>query len=111
MPGSNKVLKKFDAGLHLKTSGTTWLEEFISLAMAGGDGLKIAQKIYEEAMRKYDELCTPYATVIDIDKGKLPSVETAKSWTPEQFAKALRHDQDCHDYNRSLRQLLHVGCC
>ena len=61
------------------------------------------------AMRKYDELCIPYAAVIDIDKSKLPSVETAKAWTPEQFAKALRNDQACPDYNLSLRQLLHVG--
>ncbi|GAH66083.1 unnamed protein product, partial [marine sediment metagenome] len=28
------ALKKFDAGLHLKTAGTTWLEELIGLAMA-----------------------------------------------------------------------------
>ncbi|NIA17522.1 MAG: hypothetical protein GWO86_04155, partial [Planctomycetes bacterium] len=38
----NRALKKFDAGLHLKTAGTTWLEEIIGLASSGGDGLEIA---------------------------------------------------------------------
>ena len=31
-----KALKKFDTGLHIKTAGTTWLEELIGLALAGG---------------------------------------------------------------------------
>jgi len=31
---------------HLKTAGTTWLEELIGLAAAGGDGLVIAKEIY-----------------------------------------------------------------
>src|SRR4030042_1670192 len=38
----NKTLKKFNAGVHVKTAGTTWLEELIGLAMAGGGGVKIA---------------------------------------------------------------------
>jgi hypothetical protein len=105
----NKALKKFDAGLHLKTVGTTWLEELTSLALAGGDGLKIVQKIYEGAVTNYDELCASYATVIDIDKDQLPSIENVKSWTNEQFANSLRNNQTCPDYNPNLRQLLHVG--
>jgi hypothetical protein len=32
-----EAMKKFDAGLHIKTAGTTWLEELIGLAVAGGD--------------------------------------------------------------------------
>jgi tagaturonate epimerase len=31
-PGINRTLKKFDVGLHVKTAGTTWLEELIGLA-------------------------------------------------------------------------------
>lgn len=40
-----KALKRFDAGLHIKTAGTTWLEELIGLALAGGDELTIAKEI------------------------------------------------------------------
>ena len=31
------ALARFDAGLHLKTAGTTWLEELIGLGLAGGE--------------------------------------------------------------------------
>jgi hypothetical protein len=105
----NKALKKFDAGLHLKTAGTTWLEELIGLAVAGGDGLSIAKKVYANALGRFDELCGPYATVINIDKSKLPSAETVGKWSSEQYADALRHDQSCASYNPNFRQLLHVG--
>ena len=43
-PVINKTIKKFNAGLHLKTAGTTWLEEVIGLAESGGDGLTIAKR-------------------------------------------------------------------
>ncbi len=97
------------AGVHLKTAGTTWLEELIGLAEAGGDGLALAKEIYTEALAHIDELCGPYATVIDIDRSKLPSAEEVAGWTSEQFTGALRHDQSSPGYNRSFRQLLHVG--
>jgi hypothetical protein len=104
-----EALKKFDAGLHIKTAGTTWLEELIGLAVAGGDGLEIAKEIYAKALPKFDELCGPYATVIDIDKLKLPGTDEVAKWDGQQFAAALRHDQSCEQYNPSFRQLLHVG--
>jgi hypothetical protein len=104
-----KALKKFDAGLHLKTAGTTWLEELIGLAVAGGEGLAIAKDIYAKALTRMDELCGPYATVIDIDKSKLPPADEVARWDSRQFAAALRHDQSCPQYNPHLRQLLHVG--
>jgi hypothetical protein len=105
----NKALKKFGAGLHLKTAGTTWLEELIGLALAGGEGLSISKEVYTNAMGRFDELCGPYATVIDIDKSGLPSPETVEKWSGEQYADALRHDQSCAGYNPNFRQLLHVG--
>ena len=37
---------KHGAGLHIKTAGTTWLEELIGLASAGGEGLQIAKDVY-----------------------------------------------------------------
>jgi hypothetical protein len=105
----SKALKKFGAGLHLKTAGTTWLEELIGLAVAGGDGLSIAKKVYANALGRFDELCAPYATVIDIDKDKLPAPEVVEKWSGEEYANALRHDQSCAGYNPNFRQLLHVG--
>lgn len=104
-----KALKKFDAGLHIKTAGTTWLEELIGLAEAGGDGLVIAKEIYAYAIQHVDEFCAPYATVIDIDKAKLPSAAVVNGWSSQQFVSALRHDQKNSAYNRSFRQLLHVS--
>ncbi len=100
---------KFDAGVHVKTAGTTWLEEIIGLAEAGGDGLVIAKEVYAEAFAHAEELCKPYATVIDIDYAKLPSVATVNGWTSTQYTDALRHDQSNPAYNPSFRQLLHVG--
>jgi hypothetical protein len=104
-----RALARFDAGVHLKTAGTTWLEEVIGLAEAGGEGLALAKEIYAEALEHVDELCAPYAAVIDIDRGKLPSRETVDRWTSEQFVSALRHVPGDPAFNPHLRQLLHVG--
>ena len=104
-----EALKKVNAGLHLKTAGTTWLEELIGLAEAGGTGLEIAREVYASAYSRFDELCGPYATVIDIDPGQLPKPETVSAWDGPMVASTLRHDQTCVDYNPHFRQLLHVG--
>jgi hypothetical protein len=103
------AVHKFDAGVHLKTAGTTWLEELIGLAEAGGTGLEIAKEVYSEAYAHAEELCKPYANVIDIDYAKLPTPEAVNGWTSEQYTSALRHEQDNPAYNPSFRQLLHVG--
>jgi len=108
-PVINKAIRKFDAGLHVKTAGTTWLEEVIGLAAGGGAGLLMAKGIYAEAIAKKDELCRPYANVIDIDENNLPGVDEVNGWSSEQFVNALRHDQSCEEYNRDFRQLLHVA--
>ncbi|HSU67482.1 MAG TPA: tagaturonate epimerase family protein [Tepidisphaeraceae bacterium] len=104
-----RAIRKHGAGLHIKTAGTTWLEELIGLALAGGEGLQIAKDVYAQALGRFDELCAPYATVIDIDKKKLPTPEQVSAWTGQQYAAALRHDQSNPQYNASFRQLLHVG--
>lgn len=108
-PAIARVLRDFDAGIHVKTAGTTWLEEVIGIAEAGSDGLALAKEIYAEAHAHREELCAPYATVIDIDIAKLPAPSTVGMWTAEQFANALRHSQQCSEYNSSLRQLIHVA--
>jgi tagaturonate epimerase len=104
-----RAVSRRSAGLHLKTAGTTWLEELIGLAEAGGTGLKVAKEIYAGALDHVDELCAPYASVIDIDRKQLPSAVTVGDWSGEQFASTLRHDQSKKSYNPNLRQLLHVG--
>jgi tagaturonate epimerase len=108
-PAIHGVMKKFDVGVHLKTAGTTWLEELIGLAEAGGDGLALAKEIYGEAFAHREELCAPYATVIDIDPAKLPSPGEVNGWSSEEYSGALRHVRGAALYNSSLRQLLHVG--
>lgn len=108
-PGIKRLIAKHDAGLHVKTAGTTWLEEVIGLARAGGEGLAIAKEIYAGSVEHFDALTAPYSTVIDIDTDKLPPVGTVNAWTSEQFAAALEHDPSNPDYNLHLRQLIHVG--
>jgi hypothetical protein len=108
-PAIHATMKKLGAGVHLKTAGTTWLEELIGLAEAGGDGLSLAKEIYSEAFDHRDDLCAPYATVIDIDPAKLPSPVEVRGWSSEQYTAALRHVEGATAYNSSLRQLLHVG--
>lgn len=108
-PIMGDLIQKYDKGIHVKTAGTTWLEEVIGLAMAGGDALKMAQSIYSMAYERQDELCGPYATVIDIDPASLPTPEEVNGWDGEKFANTLRHIPDHPDYQAGFRQLIHVG--
>ena len=105
----NRAIKRHHAGLHVKTAGTTWLEEIIGLAEGGGEGLALAKEIYAEAIAHIDELCGPYASVIDINRAKLPTADAVAGWTGAQLAAAVRHDQACPEFNPHIRQLLHVG--
>jgi hypothetical protein len=104
-----RALARSGAGLHIKTAGTTWLEEVIGLAESEGEGLEVAKEIYTKALEKRDALCAPYAAVIDIDPNKLPSPQVVQGWTSQQFVAALRHDPSCPQFNPHVRQLIHVG--
>ena len=64
---------------------------------------------HRSALKRFDELCKPYAAVIDVDPAALPPAEAVDAWDGAAFAAALRHDPSCEAYNPSLRQLLHVG--
>ena len=108
-PIINQLIKKHDAGLHVKTAGTTWLEEVIGLAEAGGEGLELAKEIYSQARDHFAELVAPYSTVIDIDPAKLPHPKSVMGWSSTEYANALRHVESSPDYNPNFRQLLHVG--
>lgn len=104
-----KIIKKYDKGLHVKTAGTTWLEEVIGLAISGDEGLVVAKEIYAHALARKDELCGPYADVINIDDAQLPTSEEVAGWTGEKFGNTLRHIPGHPDYNLNFRQLIHVG--
>jgi hypothetical protein len=108
-PIIRRALARTGAGVHVKTAGTTWLEEVIGLAEAGGDGLALAKEIYAYALAHVDELCAPYASVIDIDRAKLPSAEVVNGWTGPQLAAAIRHIPGHPEFNANVRQLLHVS--
>lgn len=108
-PIIRRALERTGAGLHLKTAGTTWLEELIGLAEAEGDGLALAKEIYDYSLAHVDELSAPYASVIDIDRSKLPNSTEVNGWTGSQFANALRHIPNHPEFNPHLRQLLHVS--
>ncbi len=103
------IIKKYDKGLHVKTAGTTWLEEVIGLAISGDEGLKVAKQIYTKALERKDELCAPYADVIDIKDNELPTAAEVAGWTGEKFGNTLRHIPGHTDYNSNFRQLIHVG--
>jgi len=108
-PVIRRALARTGAGLHVKTAGTTWLEEMIGLAEAGGDGLALAREIYAYAYDHVDELCGPYASVIDIDTAKLPSPAEVATWPGPTLAAALRHVPTNPDFNPHMRQLVHVS--
>ncbi len=103
------AIRQTGAGVHVKTAGTTWLEELIGLAEAQGDGLVLSKEIYAKALENVDTLCAPYASVIDIDSKKLPDAEVVNGWTGEQYANALRHVQEHPEFNMHFRQLLHIS--
>jgi hypothetical protein len=108
-PVIGRLIKKYDKGIHVKTAGTTWLEEIIGLAAAEGEALALAKNIYRTAFAKQEALCAPYAAVIDIHPGELPSPDTVDTWTGIKYADTLRHIPGHPDYNANFRQLIHVG--
>ena len=105
----HRALRDRDAGLHLKTAGTTWLEEVIGLAAAGEEGLRLAKEIYGGALARFDELARPYLAVISIDRSKLPSARNVDAWDPHDFVEALQHDPRCPRFDPNFRQLVHIG--
>jgi hypothetical protein len=108
-PIMRSIIGKYDAGLHLKTAGTTWLEEVTGLAAAGGEGLALAREIYRQAFARYAELTAPYATVLTIDQNKLPKPDVVAKWSGAEFVAVLHHDPKASAFNPHFRQLLHVG--
>ena len=108
-PYIGSIIKKYNKGIHLKTAGTTWLEEVIGLAESDGEALAFVKKIYAESLEKIEELCAPYSDVIYINVPSLPSIQDVSKWTSKKFADTLRHIPGNPDYNPNMRQLIHVA--
>jgi hypothetical protein len=108
-PIIGELIRKYDKGIHVKTAGTTWLEEVIGLAMSGGEALGMAKRIYSIAFHRQEELCGPYSTVIDIDPDTLPLPAEVAHWDAEKFASTLRNIPGHPEYHPGFRQLIHVG--
>ena len=108
-PAVCRAMRECETGVHLKTAGTTWLEEVIGLAEAGGEGLAIVREVYREAYEHIDELTVPYADVIDLRRERLPSPVALTTYSSADIVGALRHDANDPRYNPDLRQLFHVA--
>jgi len=106
-PIMGKLIRKHDAGIHIKTAGTTWLEEVIGLSLGDKESIQFIKEIYKSACSRMDELCGPYVDVIDINPDALP--DNLDNWTGEQMASAFRHLPENPDYNPNMRQLMHVS--
>jgi hypothetical protein len=108
-PIIRRALERTGAGLHLKTAGTSWLEELIGLAESGRDGLTMVQEIYRYAFEHVDEFCAPYASVINIDRSKLPSPTQYEQRDGTTIAAMIRHIPSDEHFNPHVRQLQHVS--
>ena len=104
-----KMLDETGAGLHIKTAGTTWLEELHGLILAGEEGLEFVKKIYKEALERIDELSAPYKDVINIERSNLPSGNEIDDFSKQKLAGMLVHNTENKLYNVDLRQLLHLS--
>jgi hypothetical protein len=108
-PYIGNLTKKHNKGVHIKTSGTTWLEEVTGLALSGGESLDFVKQIYYKALDKIDELSAPYAGVINIKTSSLPSQKEVSQWSNTQFADSIRHNRENKCYNPDMRQLMHIA--
>ena len=108
-PVIGTLLSRLDSGIHVKTAGTTWLEEVIGMARGGSEGLRLAKEIYVQGLARYDEMAGPYATVLHIDPSQLPPAGEVLTWKAERLVRTLTHDPSCREFNPHFRQLIHIS--
>ena len=95
--------------MHIKTAGTTWLEELVGLAESGDEGVKCVRYLYCRALEQIDALTGPYASVIAIRSDGLPTADQVAQWDSQRWANTIRHIPDHPEFNPNVRQLLHVS--
>lgn len=108
-PHIGSIIKKHSKGVHIKTAGTTWLEEIIGLAQSGGEALAFVKELYFKSLENIEELCAPYSDVIDIKVPALPSRADVSKWGSDKFSNATNHNPGNPSYNPNMRQLIHVA--
>lgn len=108
-PVIRKLINSHNCGIHIKTAGTTWLEEVIGLALTGGESLDMVKSIYCEALNRIDELSQPYGRLININRENLPVASEVLRWDSRKYADTLRHIPGHPDYNPHFRQLMHIA--
>jgi hypothetical protein len=108
-PILKKIINKYDVGIHVKTAGTTWLEELIGLVKSGNKGLQLVKEIYSEGYSRYEELLKPYLHSVEIDKSKLPQPIELMNWSGEKLVNCLQHEYKSKTLDVNLRQLLHIS--
>lgn len=108
-PIINKLLKKHNVGIHLKTAGTTWLEELIGLSLSGEKGLNLVKEIYSKGYSRYDELLQPYLHSVEISKEKLPLPSEVMRWDQNKLVNSLKHESKSKLLDNNFRQLLHIS--
>ena len=104
-----RAIAKHGAGLHIKTAGTTWLEELIGLAEGGRRRLETRQR----NLRRRARSCRRALRSLRLGhrhRSRQTSLRIrSQCLERNQFVSALRHDQKNPAFNPHLRQLLHVG--
>jgi tagaturonate epimerase len=107
-PRIHSLMKQTGTGVHLKTAGTTWLEEVIGLA-AEEATLPLVKRIYSLAFDRFDELRKPYETVVEIEQQKLPLPSVVNQWSASEFVGTLKHEQGSITLDRNFRQFVHIA--
>lgn len=108
-PHIRKIINKLNKGIHVKTAGTTWLEEVNGLALAGADSLDFVKDLYFKSLDNIEDLCAPYSDVIDIKISMLPTRQEVAKWSGKKFSDSIMHVEGNKSYNPNMRQLLHVA--
>jgi hypothetical protein len=107
-PGIGNLMRKYNVGIHLRTSGTSWLEECIGLAKANEDALDLVKTIYSLTLHRIEKLSKPYGKHLSINQLKLPSTLEMVGWNSEAMSSVLTHDGNEY-YNPDMRQLMHIS--
>jgi len=93
-----KALARFGRRIHIKTAGTTWLEELIGLAegMANVEARK-GDYLAPGTRRRTFGLSFGHRHLTGAN-----CPVNSEGWSSEQFVSALRHDPANKDYNRQF---------